>query len=80
MSYKMYSLLVLTLVHQPYCIFDVFSLGLFFQLLLFRVALGVMKNETSRFYPFVCMRNILHKACTVGISNFLRSCPVLSFS
>ena len=49
-------------------IFDVLSLGLSFQLLLFRVALGVMKNETSRFYPFVCMRNILHKACAVCIS------------
>ncbi|KAL9959941.1 hypothetical protein ACROYT_G033320 [Oculina patagonica] len=36
-------------------------------LLLFRVALGVMKNEMSRFYPFVCMRNILHKACVSSV-------------
>lgn len=40
------------------------------QLLLFRIALVVMKQfEAARFFPFVCMRNILSKACAVSVSS-----------
>ncbi|XP_022784579.1 general transcription factor 3C polypeptide 1-like [Stylophora pistillata] len=41
-------------------------------LLLFRVALGMVKSETSRYNPFVCMRNILHKECA---SSFDKTAP-----
>ncbi|XP_068737049.1 general transcription factor 3C polypeptide 1-like isoform X2 [Montipora capricornis] len=35
-------------------------------LLLFQSALVIMKYETPLRYPFICMRNILHKACATS--------------
>ena len=33
---------------------------------MFHIALAVMKHETTLLYPFVSMRDVLHKACTVS--------------
>ena len=33
---------------------------------MFHIALAVMKHETALLYPFVSMRDLLHKACTVS--------------
>ncbi|XP_044181643.1 general transcription factor 3C polypeptide 1-like isoform X7 [Acropora millepora] len=35
-------------------------------LLMFHIALAVMKHETTLLYPFVSMRDVLHKACTTS--------------